>query len=248
MVKKITQDMLNASIRDIPLPDNMRRLPISTTGFPVPFFAARHPDTGEWDFRVVYPETTVNCMRNHLCWICGQPLGSKKAFVAGPMCVVTRTSAEPPSHMSCAQYAAIACPFLAQPRMKRNEHNLPGQSEPPAGIAILRNPGVTAVLVTREWRPFSDGRGGVLIRMGDPEDVEWYALRRRATAEEVLESIESGIGLLHAECDKEETEADRKEAHHMLAEQLASTLKWLPSPAQAGVKKQRGGELPPKRT
>jgi hypothetical protein len=220
---------LNESIRGIPLPENMRRLPVSKQGFPVPFFAAKHPETGEWDFRVVYPETTLKCMKHHLCWICGQQLGSKKAFVVGPMCVVTKTTAEPPCHYSCAQYATIACPFLAAPRMKRNTANLPDSHIPAAGTMIMRNPGVAAVLVTRSWKPFKDGHGGILVRMGPPEAVEWYAERGRANRRQVLDSIESGIGLLLDECDKEETQQERTEAHDMLRNQLADIVNhWLP--------------------
>jgi len=218
-VTKIKPEQLNAAIRDIPLPDYMRELPVSRMGYPVPHFAGKVD--GEWDFRVVYPETTVNCMTRQLCWVCGQRLGRLKSFVAGPMCVITRTSAEPPSHYSCAAYAAIACPFLAAPNMKRNTKNLPDGYEAAAGIAIMRNPGVTAVLVTRDWKPFRDGLGGVLVRMGEPERVEWYAHRRRATRAEVDESISSGLHLLRAEAAKDDAQAE-------LDEYIANAQRWLP--------------------
>jgi hypothetical protein len=231
---KITVDQLNASIRDIRLPDNMRELPVSKNGFPVPYFAGKNAE-GEWDFRVVHPETTVRCMKQRLCWICGQPLGSRMAFVAGPMCVVTKTSAEPPSHMSCAEYAAIACPFLASPRAKRNEKDLPEGHRPPAGHAIMRNPGVTAVLVTRSWEAFGDGDGGVLIRMGPPETVHWYAQRREATLSEVMDSIESGLAPLIEQCMKEDTPALQREAQSELAQHLTDALAWLPPPVAGEV-------------
>jgi hypothetical protein len=218
---KIQRSQLNAAIRDIPLPDNMRERPVSRQGYPVPFFAAFVD--GEWDFRVVYPETQYRCMRQHLCWVCGQRLGQLKAFVAGPMCVITKTSAEPPSHYSCAKYAAIACPFLAAPRMRRNERDLPEGIMAPAGISIMRNPGVAAVLVTRTWRPFDDGEGRILIRMGDPERVEWYAERRLATRAEVEASIASGVHLLHEEAEKGGPEETKQ-----LLEYIARAQQWLP--------------------
>lgn len=216
---KIQRSQLNAAIREIPLPDHLKERPVSRQGYPVPFFAGKVD--GEWDFRVVYPETQVRCMREHLCWVCGQRLGQLKSFVAGPMCVITRTSAEPPCHYSCAAYAAIACPFLAAPRMKRNTKDLPEGHTNPAGIAIMRNPGVAAVLVTRSWKPFDDGQGRVLIRMGDPERIEWYAERRRATRAEVEASIDSGLELLYAEAVKDDA-VDELELY------IERARKWLP--------------------
>jgi hypothetical protein len=180
---------------------------------------------------VVHPETTVACMRRKLCWVCGQPLGRIKAFVAGPMCVVTRTSAEPPSHPSCARYSAVACPFLASPRMKRNEVDLPEGHRPPAGQAIMRNPGVTAVLITEDWRPFPDEHGGVLIQMGQPNAVEWYAQRGPASQRQVMDSIESGLHALREQCELEGSVIAIRDAHAELSARVVDVcLHWLPRP------------------
>jgi hypothetical protein len=224
---KIQISQLNASIRDIPLPDNMNRLPVSDKGFPVPHFVARET-APDWDFRVVNPATTFDCLRNKRCWLCGQALGSLFTFVVGPMCVVTRTSAEPPSHYSCGKYAAIACPFLANPNMRRNEKALPDGHLPPPGVAIMRNPGVTAVLLTRKYKTFDDGHGGTLIQMGQPTRVEWYAERGLATREQVLQSIDSGMPLLVEQCNMEATPKLKAEAHEELRQRLWATMEYVP--------------------
>lgn len=229
---KIQPSDLNEDIRKIPLPENMRELPVSKKGYPVPFFVARST-APDWDFRVVHPETAVRCYRDHLCWICGQKMGTKKAFVVGPMCVVTKTSAEPASHYSCAQYSAIACPFLARPNMRRNEKDLPEGHQPPAGVAIMRNPGVTAVLVTRTIKPFKDHDGGLLFQMGEPDAVEWYALRGRANRKQVMDSIESGLPLLQEQCNAELNQRSKELAHEALARQVSQTMRWLPDDASA---------------
>lgn len=232
---KIQPSQLNASIRDIPLPDNMRELPVSGQGYPVPHFVARET-APEWDFRVVNPMTVYDCVKSKRCWLCGQTLGSAFAFVVGPMCVVTKTSSEPPSHYSCGKYAAIACPFLAKPRMKRNEADLPDGHTPPPGIAIMRNPGVSAVLITRSYRTFNDGKGGMLLEMGQPTRVEWYAQRRAATREEIIESIDSGIGALMEQCDREATVELRKAAADQLKIQIWEAMEFMPpAPASALV-------------
>lgn len=199
---RFNKELLNASIRDIEIPARMANRPVSRQGYPVPHFVGKV--NGEWDFRVIYPDTVINCMRRSTCWMCGQPLGAYRVFVAGPMCVATRTSAEPPCHLECARYAAVACPFLSQPRMRRNDKDLPEGHTAPPGVGIMRNPGVAAVYVTRSWKPFRDGRGGVLIRMGDPMRVEWYVERRPATRQEVTDSISSGAVLLVKESPPDE--------------------------------------------
>jgi len=69
---------LNQSIWSIPMPDRIKRLPISATGFPVPWFVAWID--GLPDFRVIGPDKMVQAVNRKLCWVCGQPLGVHKAF------------------------------------------------------------------------------------------------------------------------------------------------------------------------
>jgi len=68
-----------------------------------------------------------------------------------------------------------------------------------AGVSIRRNPGVALLWVTRSYEPFREptGKGiGWLIRVGDPERVEWWAEGRLATRDEVSESVRTGFPLL----------------------------------------------------
>jgi len=194
---------LNASIADIPMPARMRRLPISDKGFPVPWFV-------EWvngapDFRVMSADKWARAVRVDLCWLCGQTLGRFKVFTAGPMCAVNRTSAEPPSHRECAEYAVKACPFLTRPRMRRNDHDLPDHDKP-AGIMLERNPGVTLLWITHDYRVIKTG-GGPLIKMGEPVGLYAYAEGRRATQDELDASIMSGMPLLASLAAQEGGEA-----------------------------------------
>jgi hypothetical protein len=197
---------LNAAIRDIPLPLTMRDLPIDARGFPVPWFVAWLD--GEPDFRVVRPEKRVWALKQELCWVCGKPLRRMKVSVVGPMCTVNRISSEPPSHLECARYAAKACPFLANPRMRRNEKNLTEEAESPGGIVLERNPGVAALWCSTQMsKPFYAQGGGWLFTLGPPERVEWYARGRAATRAEVQESIGSGLPVLAALAAAEGPEA-----------------------------------------
>ncbi len=194
----------NAKISAIPMPDRIKRLPVSPAGFPVPWFVAW--EDGVPDFRVVGRGKIPDAVKRKLCWVCGEPLGRTFAMTLGPMCAINRTISEPPSHRECAVYSAIACPFLSNPRMRRNEVDLPEERVSAAGNGIKRNPGATAVWCTRGYRPFKVP-GGVLFTFDDPTEVLWFASGRKATRAEVEESIFSGLPLLEEEADKEGPEA-----------------------------------------
>jgi len=212
---------LNVSILGIPIPERMKRLPVSKTGFPVPWFVAFYQ--GDWDFRVIGPGKVVAAVERKLCWVCGQKLGVRQVFTIGPMCTVNRVSAEPPSHLGCADYAARACPFLTKPKMRRNEAGMPEESQEPGGIMLKRNPGVTALWVTKSYQPFRAGEG-VLFEIGEPERVIWFAEGRTATRAEVMASISSGMPFLEAEAMKE-----GKVAMEALAQCFIRSQSLLPS-------------------
>jgi len=177
------------------MPDRMRALPIASNGYPVPWFVAKLPN-GEFEFRAIGPGKFELALKAHLCWVCGQRLGSHLAFVLGPMCTISRTTSEPPCHRECATWSARNCPFLTRPRMHRREDNLPEGIVQPAGVALDRNPGVAAVWVTHDFEIFPDPNRRPLIHVGDPEDVEWWAQGKPATRAQVEESVRTGLPFL----------------------------------------------------
>jgi hypothetical protein len=180
-------------------PARIAALPVDPQrGVPVPWFVWW--DKGKPDFRVVAPGKIAEAVKFQKCWICGQPLGRNLSFTIGPMCAISRTNAEPPSHKDCAVYSALTCPFLSKPHMRRREKGMPEEGVI-AGVPIMRNPGACAVWTTRTFKLFGDGRGGVLFRMGDPDEVLWFANGRAALRAEVEESIRTGLPLLEAEAN-----------------------------------------------
>lgn len=211
---------------DIPTPPlRMSKLPLDRRGYPVPRFVAWFRDGkemnegyGEPDFRVVGSGWLLKCIQFDLCWLCGEKLGKHKTFVVGPMCVVNRTSGEPPCHHECAEYAARACPFMTKPSRPRNEKGLPADGAMnPNGLA--RNPGATALYVTFGYRWLN--QHGV-IRMNAPERVEWWAQGRTATRAEIEHSISTGLPLLRKVAEDEGPSAVRAlekmtaDAQHLL--------------------------------
>ena len=204
-----------------PLTDRIAKLPIDERGYPVPFFVAWID--GKPEFRAADQEKHKRCLQDNLCWVCGQPLGSFKAFTIGPMCAINRTTSEPPAHLDCAQWSVKGCPFLAKPHMVRRElkPELEDQMIDQSGIPILRNPGCSCIWVTKTFSRFWAGNG-YLIRIGLPETLSWWAEGRTATREEVLHSIEGGLPtLMESAVAQDKAENGRNKSVEALNAQVA---------------------------
>jgi hypothetical protein len=207
-----------------PLPPRIARLPKDHRGFPIPWFVAVVPETGERDFRVADGQKRGRAVGQNLCWVCGEKLGQYKAFVIGPMCAVNLVTSEPPCHLECAEFSAMACPFLTRPKMRRNVNDLPNEADDSPGIPIDRNPGVACIWVCKSYTPFDAGGGGWLIRLGAPATIIWFAEGKPATQEQVLASITSGYPILLAMAEQEGSSAVAA-----LAAQRERALKLLPA-------------------
>jgi hypothetical protein len=186
--------MLNASIRDIPMPRRFAGRPLSEKNFPVPWFVSFIK--GKWDFVNLDPRKIIEAYNRKICWLCGEPLGTFKAFVIGPMCSINRISSEPPAHADCAEYAVKACPFLARPNAKRNTAAALAGDEHVPGIMIQHNPGANLIWITKAFQPIRDPNGGVLFALGEPTSVTWWAEGRTATRAEIEAAIDKGLPFL----------------------------------------------------
>lgn len=197
---------LNPMIASVPIPARMARLPIDQRGFPVPFFVAwvkdghpAAPGEGTPDHRIMDTRKFPAAIREKLCWVCGERLGTYYTSAIGPMCAINRTISEPPSHLECCRYSMQTCPFVSRPHARRREDGIPEEHSHGAGYPILRNPGVmllwTSRTAPRPYRTLGDhGSGkGILFDLGEPESVEAWCERRKATWDEVMESITSGL-------------------------------------------------------
>lgn len=210
-----------------PLPPRMRDLPIDERGYPVPYFVACVD--GKPDHRVMDGEKLRTALQLDRCWMCGQKMGAFKSFCIGPMCAITRTISEPPSHLECLRFAAMACPFMTRPKAKRREANLPEDAKF-SEHGLRRNPGAVCIWTTRNfWRRRDPGTGGMLFELGDPFSAEWFAEGRAATREEVNESIITGFPMLLEVAISEDSQNHRRGAVADLQKRTGNVLKWLDS-------------------
>jgi hypothetical protein len=221
---------VHPSIRKLAMPDRIKRLPIDERGWPVPWFAGWVD--GKPDHRLVDGQKVRDAIKYRFCFVCGDPLGGHAAFTVGPMCVVNRTSAEPPSHRDCAFYSARACPFLSRPHAKRRpvgEEISDLNREGAGGCMIRRNPGVVAVWVTKQWRVERVGNGVIhKFDVAEPTQVWWFAESRMATPDEVAESVQAGLPALREMAEQQEFEEPRSGALARFERALLAAERYWP--------------------
>jgi len=207
------------------MPGRIAALPRDERGYPVPWFVT-------WvDGNPVFPAADarklIRAIQESRCWVCGDILTRRRTFVIGPMRAINRVSAEPPSHSSCAEFSAMACPFLTKPKARRQPIDLSLGPLKPAGMMIERNPGVCLLWTCTKYE-IEVHDTGVLFRLQDPISVAWFCEGRTATRAEVEESIASGLPTLQ----KAATE-DGIEAESMLARAVESGRRFLPAEVPA---------------
>lgn len=207
-----------------PLPPKMAGLPVDERGYPVPYFVAWVD--GKPDHRIADGSKMPSAVKLGLCWMCGQPLGRFKSFCIGPMCSITRTISEPPSHLDCVRYAAQACPWMTRPHAKRRDSNLPDEVIEPAGHGLKRNPGAVCIWTTTTYKTRRIN-GQYLFTIGDAVHTEWYAEGRPATRAEVDASIQSGLHLLREPAEEEDAADPGAGAVAELERRITRETSWL---------------------
>lgn len=196
-----------------PLTPRIAKLPVDERGYPIPFFVAYV--NGKPEFRAADGKKFMQCLLQKLCWVCGQRIQSPVVFPIGPMCVLNRITAEPPSHEECAQWSVKGCPFLSKPQMTRRDHEELSKATATAGIMIERNPGVICLWKTRAFHTIRDGDKR-LFHIGAPLAVSWWREGRMATRAEVMESVNTGLPILRGHGMDADTEAREMERLYSL--------------------------------
>jgi hypothetical protein len=173
----------------------MVALPRDERGYPIPWFVAYV--NGKPDFRLADISRVEQAVRGSLCWICGGGLARYRAFVIGPLGAINRVHSEPPSHHECAMYAVRVCPFLALPKARRRDANLPAEKIDPDGFDPS-HPAVVLEWVTDSARVFA-GSNSLLFELGEPHSVSWFKEGRPATRHEAQQALAEAASKLFDE-------------------------------------------------
>ena len=195
------------------MPERIRQLPRSAEGYPVPFFTSWRD--GEPEFGIVCERKREAARLRKVCWICGDHLGVYKCFMVGPARALSRSSIDPPSHLQCAAFSAVACPFMLNPAPKPT-----GEEElDPPGSLRDPNPGVTVLWSTKsfETKPMGPSK---LFLLGPPTALAWYKQGRAATLAEVSASVADVVPLLQ--------ERAEREGEHALRDLVAAVQQIMP--------------------
>ena len=165
--------MIARELRNIP--DSMAALPLDGRGLPVPHFVPWFD--GEPDFSRVKPGALEFSHQNNLCWLCNEFLGVSKWFILDDITrCINRTASHLPSHRACAEFAAKNYPCMTQA-----QH------------------GCSCLWETNAYRVFTDLEGRITIDIGEASGATFWCDGRKASQEQVLESVRNSIGKLQAE-------------------------------------------------
>ncbi len=98
----------------VPIPPALAHRPRDSRGYPIPHSAWRHPETLEYDFRVVDEDKRKKAIELGLCGVSGLPLEPGNYwFIGGLVSLKNRLFVDPAMRQEVAYYSIQVCPHLA---------------------------------------------------------------------------------------------------------------------------------------
>jgi hypothetical protein len=112
----LVPDRCHLEVKQIPIPDRMKHLPLDPRGYPI-FAMAYRDASGRAHFTINDEAKRQRMIARDLCSICGAPLWRGRWFIGGEKSAFHPHGAyiDPPMHKECAHYALRVCPYLAAP-------------------------------------------------------------------------------------------------------------------------------------
>jgi hypothetical protein len=144
-----------------PIAERLRRLPPDDQGRPVPWFV-------QWvDGRPCYDKTDPRCfdvaVHQHLCWVCGQRLGTYLSWALEPISIITRRAGVPPQHRECAIHATELWPLPNIPEIQ--------------------------LVWTGKSYQWSESKGAYTFELGPHEQLLWLRKGLPAGRADVIEAV-----------------------------------------------------------
>lgn len=196
------------NIKSIPIPAQMKHLPLDPRGYPI-FFGALVGKDGSPYFTINDERRREAMIARDLCSICGKRLFKFRWFAGGPQSAFDERGVyiDMPMHDDCVHYALRVCPYLAAPRYIREvgvrQSEMARASdgtfiiEDP--IMIPERPEVFVALLARGQTMIDGERAGQYVRPKRPYlRIEHWQHGKMLSKEEVssLPSHLQGIGMV----------------------------------------------------
>lgn len=120
------------------MPERIARLDTDERGYPIPWNVLRAED-GTPFFTVNDDRKSWQALRQHLCPICGGPLGRWNWFAGGPRSAFEEHGwyLDLPGHHECIQFALATCPYLAAPKYLGRIDVVHAEKLPPEARLLL---------------------------------------------------------------------------------------------------------------
>lgn len=154
----------------VAMPARMARLARDRRGYPITAHA-RVVD-GVVDFRTMDPYKVAALIQRRCCALCGEPLGSRMAFVGGPRSTEARCYTDGPMHRDCAIYALQVCPFLAAPSFGYRK-SAPEDAVVNEAVTTQR-PDVFGLGICRDFAVGLMGGQHLVMQASPFESVSWW--------------------------------------------------------------------------
>lgn len=165
-----------------PLPKWLANRPRDHRGYPITYVTAIRSD-GLPDFTELDGARRLECIRDELCGLCGDPLRYWRAVIGGPSVIRLRLTLDPPMHAECASFAATdrsaGCPFLLNTGAARySKPAMSGTSERPSRMFLattrshqLEHDGSDVLARCAAFKNVWEIQHGRLLPL--PENISW---------------------------------------------------------------------------
>lgn len=187
-----------ATPRDFPaVPDRMKRFKLWKGRYPIHYTVFCLPD-GTPQFKVVSRPRQIECIKKNLCHLCGQRLNTGRYyFIGGPDTMRHRHFIDGPMHQECGEFAARACPFLANPHATYREIDNPNLTNV---VQIAENntqvgeprPARMCLAWSKTCREEYDGKQYPVFIAGPWEGMDWDIMPPRVETPAVAGSTAEG--------------------------------------------------------
>ena len=107
------------------------------------------------------------------CAICGQTMGTRVAFVGGPLCIQNHLFTDAGMHRDCAVYALRVCPFIAALVVGYRKSHDPSTTQAMEHVSTDR-PERFGLAICKTYQPALLNSQTYVLIAGEYESLQWW--------------------------------------------------------------------------